>query len=155
VPAADQRSVVTAIAKEKERRSGSLSKDEKVAEKPATKAGAEIYVKGVMILDFSPKSDARKAGMVKGDVIIEYNGVMDLTEGKIPALAVRAKRGKVRPLVVFVRDGYEYTVRLSSGSLGASLMDTTVRGPFKRPEPSPNRGPRDEKDKKSKPMDWS
>ncbi len=155
VPGPDQRSVVTAIAKEEERRSGSLSKDEKVAEKPATKAAAETYVKGVMILDFSPKSDARKAGMVKGDVIIEYNGVRDLTEGKIPALAVRAKRGKVRPLVVFVRDGYEYTVRLSSGSLGASLMDTTVRGPFKRPEPSPNRGPRDEKDKKSRPMDWS
>ncbi len=155
VPGADQRSVVTAVAKEKERRSGSVSPDQKVAEKPATKAAVETYVKGVMILDFSRKSDARKAGMVKGDVIIEYNGIRDLTEGKIPALAARAKRGKIRPLVVFVRDGYEYTVRLWSGSLGVALMDTIIQGPFKRPEPSPNRRPQDEKDKKTKPMDWS
>ena len=70
VPGADQRSVITAVAKEKERRSGSLSQEEKAAEKPATKAAVETYVKGVMILDFSPKSDARKAGMVKGDVIM-------------------------------------------------------------------------------------
>ncbi|MGO9567509.1 MAG: SUMF1/EgtB/PvdO family nonheme iron enzyme [Desulfomonilaceae bacterium] len=155
VPGPDQRSVVTAIAKEKERRSGSLPGDEKVAEKPATKAAAETYVKGVMILDFSPKSDARKAGMVKGDVIIEYDGVGNLTEGKLLALAAKAKRGKIRPLVVFVRGGYEYTIRLAPGSPGISLMDTTIRGPFKRPESSPDRGPRDERDKKSKPMDWT
>ena len=155
VPGADQRSVVTAVAKEKERRSASLSPDQKVAEKPATKAAAETYVKGVMILDFSPKSDARKAGMVKGDVIIEYDGVGSLTEGKLLALTAKAKREKIKPLVVFVRDGYEYAIRLSPGSPGISLMDTTIRGPFKRPESSPDSGPRDEKDKKSKPMDWT
>lgn len=156
VPGPDQRSVVTAIAKEKERRSAASSpQHEKAVEKPATKAIAEIYVKGVMILDFSPKSDARKAGMAKGDVIIEYDGVRNLTEGKLLALTARAKRGKKRPLAVFVRDGNEYTVRLAPGSLGISLMDTTVRGQLKRPESSPDRGPRENIDKKSKPKDWT
>ena len=130
-------------------------RDEKAVEKPATKATAETYVKGVMILDFSPKSDARRAGMAKGDVIIEYDGVRNLTEGKLLALTARSKRGKVRPIVVLVRDGYEYTIRLAPGSLGISLMDTTVRGPFKRPESNPDRGPQDNNDKKSKPKDWT
>jgi formylglycine-generating enzyme required for sulfatase activity len=155
VPGTDQRSVIKAIAKEKERRSAALPGDEKIADKTSPKAAAGTYVKGVMILGFSPKSDARKAGMVKGDVIIEYDGVKDLTESRLLALTARTKRGKIRPLVVFVRDGYEYTIRLLPGSMGISLMDTTVRGPFKRPEPSHDHRPQHEKDKKSKPMNWT
>ena len=153
VPGADQRSVTTAVAKEKERRSGVVSRDEKAAEKPTPKDVPETVVKGVMILTFFPKSEARKAGMAEGDVIIEYNGVRDLTEGKLATLTARAKKAKMRPLVVFVRNGYEYTIRLSPGVLGISLMDTTVRVPVKRPESTP--GPQDEKDPKTKPMDWT
>ncbi|MGB6064556.1 MAG: SUMF1/EgtB/PvdO family nonheme iron enzyme [Desulfomonilaceae bacterium] len=155
VPGPDQREVVAAVAKENERRSAALPREDNAADKTTSQAAPEMIVNGVMILDFSPRSGARKAGMARGDVIIEYDGVGNLTEEKFLALTARARRGKIRPLVVFVRDGYEYTIRLAPGSPGISVMDKTVRGPFKRPEPRPHRGPHDQKEKKSKPMNWT
>ncbi len=54
--------------------------------------------------------------------------------------------------MVFVRDGYEYSVRVKPGFLGVSVMDTVIRGAFIRPVPRQERVPEDDKDKKTKPM---
>jgi len=154
VPGPDQRAVASAVAKEKERQSKVASADRATGSKTLPIQVAEP-VSGVVVLGFTPKSDAKKAGMVRGDVIIEYNGVRDLTAEKFLALAAKTRQDKTNPVVVFVRDGYEYSLRLPSGAIGISVMDTTVKGPFKRPEPGPDRAPAGEKDQKTKPQDWT
>ncbi|MBI5249215.1 MAG: SUMF1/EgtB/PvdO family nonheme iron enzyme, partial [Desulfomonile tiedjei] len=151
IPDSDQRVVATAVAKEKDRSQPTVAR----VPQPAEKAAANPTVKGLMVLSFSPKSDARKVGMIKGDVIIEYDGARDLTADKFLAMTAVSRRDKTRPLVVFVRDGYEYSVRLNPGFMGVSVMDTVVSGPFKRPEPQQERIPEDDKDKKSKHLDWT
>jgi formylglycine-generating enzyme required for sulfatase activity len=152
VPSADQRYVAEAVAKEKERRKRMGADDStrtaKVREAPAPKP-----VRGVLILDFTPKSDARRAGMHQGDVIIEYAGVRELTSEQLLALTARTKRDRSHSTAVFVRDGYEYSVRVPPGSLGISVTDTVVNGPFKKVEPR-HEGPSDDsKDKKA--LDWT
>jgi len=112
-------------------------------------------VKGVQVLSLTPRSDARRVGISQGDVIIEYDGVRDLTTEKFIALTARTKRAKAKPLVIFVRDGREYSARVSPGFIGVSVMDTNLRGPFKRPEIRPEPEPGDDKDKKLKPLNWT
>jgi len=154
VPGPDQRAVASAVAKEKDRQSKVASVSQGTSSKTLSIPIA-VPVSGIVILDLTPKSDAKKAGMVRGDVIIEYDGARDLTTEKFLALTARTKKDKTHPIVVFVRDGYEYSLRLPSGSLGISVMDTTVKGPFKRPEPRQDRTPPGDKDQKSQPKDWT
>jgi formylglycine-generating enzyme required for sulfatase activity len=156
VPGPDQRVVEQAISKEEGRRikTASSKPSEAAASKTDVKVLEEQPIKGLLIVDFSPKSDARKAGLQKGDVIIEYDGYRDLTADAFIALTALTKRQKkARPHIVFVRDGSEYAVRVSSGMLGISVMDTTIRGSFKKPAPAPE--PTHEPDKKSKNLDWT
>lgn len=152
VPGADQRFVAGAVSKEKERQAKTKAVEPSLPAKPH-EAPAATPVRGIMILDFSPKSDARKAGMIQGDVIIEYAGVRDLTGEQFLGLTARTKREKTNPVAVFVRDGHEHSVRVAPGSLGISVTDTVVTGPFKRPEPRQERPPDDHKEKK--PLDWT
>jgi len=154
VPGQDQRTVASAIAKEKERQSKAGPIDRITGSRTLPVLIPEP-VRGIVVLDFTPKSDAKRAGMVRGDVIIEYNGVRDLTAEKFLALTARTKHDKTRPVVVFVRDGFEYSLRLPSGSIGIAVMDTTVKGPFKRPEPSQDQAPAGDKDEKSRPKNWT
>jgi hypothetical protein len=44
---------------------------------------------------------------------------------------------------------------VSPGFIGVSIMDTVVRGPFKRQEPRQQKAPEDDKDKNTKPLDWT
>ncbi len=81
-------------------------------------------VRGVTIVDFRPESSAEKAGMKKGDVIIDCNGVGNLTIDRLQSLAALPKPEGVR--IRAVRDGIEYTVTLPEGSLGISATDTTA-----------------------------
>ncbi|HMK34694.1 MAG TPA: SUMF1/EgtB/PvdO family nonheme iron enzyme [Desulfomonilaceae bacterium] len=157
VPGSDQRHVALAVSREKERGGRTAPKKPEVSSaKTDTKDIEELSVKGLMVIDFSPRSDARKAGLQKGDVIIEYNGYRDLTADEFIALTgVTKRQKKVRPLLVFIRDGYEYGVKLPPGLLGISVMDTTIRGPFKRPEPVKETPVDTEKDKKAKHPDWT
>jgi len=152
VPGADQRYVAEAVAKEKDRqaRTGAAesSRTAKLREKRTPQP-----VRGVLIVDFFPKSDARRAGMVLGDVIIEYGGVRDLTSEDLLALTARTKREKSHAVAVFVRDGVEHSVRVPPGSLGISVTDTVITGPFKRIEPRHESPSDDSKDKK--PLDWT
>jgi CAAX protease family protein len=94
-------------------------------------------VKGVSLIGLSPESRAEKAGMQKGDVIIEYDGEGNLTTEKLAALIVTTTLKGPQPRVVFVRDGREHSLEVAPGSLGISAMDTTIPDSFGKPQNSP------------------
>ncbi len=152
VPGPDQRAVAEAVAKEK------AIKRKTVAAKPVHAAKSTVpagpLVPGVKILSFTPKSDGEKAGLRKGDVIIKYHGAEDLTTEKLLALTLETRKKRIKPYLVFVRDGYEYEVRVARGFLGIAVIDTTLRGPFKREAPRRRPKPRDDR-KSTKPLDWT
>jgi uncharacterized RDD family membrane protein YckC len=83
-------------------------------------------VAGVSILSVNPDSIAEKAGMQKGDVIIEYDSERDLTMERLAD--IMAKRGgePAQVSVVFVRDRLQYSRKLPAGPLGVSAVNTTV-----------------------------
>ncbi len=150
VPGSDQRYVTTMEAKEKERIA--RQSPAAVETKPKVEELEEPVLKGLLVLDFSPKSDARKAGMRRGDIIIEYNGVRDLTAERLIALSASAKKEKTKPHVVFVREGYEYSLKVSPGFLGVSISETTVKMPQRRQDPTREAPP---SEKGSKSQDWT
>ena len=151
VPGPDQRAVAVTVAKQKERLPAADRVQESKIQPRELKAG--ITVKGVLVISLTPKSDARRAGIRQGDAIIEYDGVRDLTTEKFIALTAQTRKSKSKRLVIFVRDGYEHSATVSSGFVGVSLMDTNLRGPFKKPGATPETGP--DKDKKSKGLNWT
>jgi hypothetical protein len=156
VPGPDQRDVAQAVAKEQERRkkAAQATKSTKTPKKPAIVVRPAIT--GVKIFDFSPRSDGRKADMEVGDVIIEYDGVRELSAQKFFALCGRSKKERTRPVVVFIRDGYEHSVRTAPGFLGISVINTRIRGPFKKPKtPRRRRRRDDDRDRGSKRLDWT
>lgn len=152
VPGSEQRAVIEAAAKENDRR---LKSEPPAVSSPNIGLAEALALKGVLILDLTPKSDAKKAGLVKGDIIIEYNGTRGLSSEGLLALTARTKKDRIKPIMVFVRDGFEYAVRVDPGFLGVAVMDTTVRGPFKKQEPGTDQAPKEEKGKKLKPEQWT
>ncbi len=146
VPGPDQRYVAGLEAKQREREARSAPELSSAAAKVEEE---EPLVKGLLVFDFSPKSDAAKAGMRRGDVIIEYSGVKDLTADKFLALTAASRKEKGKPSLVFVRDGYQHSIKVSSGFLGISTLETTV----KAPRVSPAKPSHDGKD--SKGIDWT
>ena len=151
VPSPDQREVAQAVAKEKER-SLKRSSAKGTFETDQTET---LVTRGVLIMEFTPKSDARKAGMAKGDVIVEYDGVTDLDSDKLIALTARTKRERRRPVLKFVRDGYEYSLQVPPGSLGVSITDTVLRGSFKRNDHDQEHSPQNDHDNKKKKRQWT
>jgi hypothetical protein len=85
-------------------------------------------LKGVSILGFNPESRAEKAGMVKGDVIVEYSGIADLTVQKLATLTTTLRSEGIPTALIFMRNGQEHSLTLPYGALGISAMDTTVQG---------------------------
>lgn len=152
-PGPDQREVAQAVARHLER----TGKREFRRESKSTQQveiPAEPPIQGVRILQVTPKSDARDAGMQVNDVIIEYDGTRNLTSDLFLALTKRTKEERTRPMVVFVRDGFEYSVRTAPGFLGVTVMNTRVRGPFKKPrekKPEQRRQRRDSDES----LDWT
>ncbi|MGC8658391.1 MAG: SUMF1/EgtB/PvdO family nonheme iron enzyme, partial [Desulfomonilaceae bacterium] len=128
VPNPEQREVAQALAREKER---SLKNSDRDAGSKADKSES-VETSGVLIMEFTPKSDAKKFGVLKGDVIIEYDGVTNLDCDKLIALTARTKKERRRPIIKLVRDGSIYSVQVPAGSLGISITDTVIRGPFKQ-----------------------
>jgi hypothetical protein len=96
---------------------------------PKAQSDGHLSVRGASILAFSPESSARKAGMHKGDVIIEYASERDITIEKLSAVTAKKapEAGQVR--VVFVRDGQQHSRMLPSGPLGISVINTTINVP--------------------------
>ena len=148
----EYRAVAEAIAKAKEQHL------KVAAAKPVDASRSSVpdgpLVSGVKILSFTPKSDGEKAGLQKGDVIIEYHGAGGLTTEKFLALTLETRKKRVKPVLVFVRDGFEYAVRVNRGFLGIAVMDTTLRGPFKKAAPRRDTVPKDKK-KRTKPLEWT
>lgn len=143
VPNPDQREVAKAIAKEKER----LARLKQRSPTSTKSSSEEVLTNGVLIMDFTPKSDARKIGLLKGDVIVEYDGITDLNSDRFLAATAKTRKERRRTLVRFVRDGYEYSVNATPGFLGISIVDTILRGPFKRPDRDDNDSPSHDNDK--------
>jgi formylglycine-generating enzyme required for sulfatase activity len=158
VPGPDQRAARAAVSKEMSRTRNAAPPANSSSSSAGTdaKAPEEHPVRGLLIIDFTPKSDARRAGLQRGDVIVEYHGHRDLTADEFISLTALTKRQKkVRPTLVFVREGREYAVRVSSGILGISVMDTTIQGGFKKTAPTPEKNPGNDKERKSKHLDWT
>jgi hypothetical protein len=89
---------------------------------------SKLLLTGVSILGFSTESSAKAAGMEKGDLIIECDGVGNLTTEKLTALTATTKPAGSETRVVFLRDGKEHSVTLPPGPLGISAMDATIQG---------------------------
>lgn len=156
VPGPDQREVAMAVAKEKELQTKAPLPDDRTRPKAGTDPAPERQsVRGVVIVDFRPRSSGQRAGMRKGDIIIEYHGATDLTVERFRNLTVQTKREKARPIVVLVRDGVEHTVQVPGGSLGITILDTNVSGSFQRPAPRPEPSPDDDKKKGTKHKNWT
>lgn len=83
--------------------------------------------KGVLILGLRPESSSEKAGLRTGDVIIQYDGVGDLTREKLAGLTAATRPQDSQVPVVFVREGQKRTLPLSPGSLEIQSMDTTTQ----------------------------
>jgi hypothetical protein len=94
------------------------------------KSHDHTYLQGVSIQEFLAESRAEKAGLSKGDVIIEFNGVGDLTADKLGKLTAATKPDQSGVPVVFVRDGQEHSLIVPPGLLGIILKDTTIQGSF-------------------------
>ncbi len=153
MPGPDQRTVALAVAKQKERRPTTSRVQESKIQPQEPKT--DVTIKGVLVISLTPKSDARRAGITQGDIIVEYDGVRDLTTEKFIALTAKTRKSKTKHLVVFVRDGYEHSVRVSPGFVGVSVMDTNLRGPLKQPGIRPETEPKDDKEKRSKGLNWT
>lgn len=87
----------------------------------------EALVRGISILGFKPESTAKKAGMQKGDVIVEYAGTRDLTIEKLLAFIAKTRTEMAERRLVFVRGGHEHTLTVPAGSLGISAADLTIQ----------------------------
>jgi hypothetical protein len=154
VPNPEQREVAATVAKEQERqkRSASGVKENRPVSPPRTTD--DVPIRGVEVLNFSPKSIAKKAGLTVGDVIIEYNGSREITRERLIAQSALTKHQKVRVPVIFVRHGYEYSVRILPGPLGISAVDTSIRGPFKKYDERLQNESVDDNNSKSKAPNW-
>jgi hypothetical protein len=108
--------------------SKTMSGPDNFSDKPRTKSQDQdrSLAQGVQILGFAATSSAKEAGMQKGDVIIEYDGERNLTTDALSLLTGRAKAERIRVNVTFMRGDQLDVVRLPSGSLGISAMDTTI-----------------------------
>jgi len=151
VPGTDQRAVAEAIAKEKDREARAVQRGGAAT----SAARKEVSVTGLAVVDIAPRSEASKTGLAKGDVIIAYHGVRDLNTDRLSELAVATKREKAHPVLVFIRDGEEYTVRVGPGLGGLTVAETVVKGPFKKHEPGHEKTPSRDRNKKTKPDQWT
>ena len=152
-PGADQRAVAEAVAKEKDRKALAVQKEH--ASSSLSPQKKEAPVRGLVVVDVAPRSEAAKTGLAKGDVIVEYHGVRELTTDVLRELAAVTKREKVRPVMVFIREGEEYTVRVGPGLGGLTVSETVIQGPFKKHEPEREKGSSPDRNKKAKPEQWT
>ena len=72
--------------------------------------------KGVLVSDVTPDSPAKKAGMNKGDVILEYDGKQVEEKGQLTKMVGRTAIGKKVKLVV-LRDKEQKTLWVTIGEL--------------------------------------
>lgn len=95
---------------------------------PDEQSEDHLLAKGVLIRGFRPGSTAQAAGMKKGDVIVKYGGIGNLTTESLAAFTATTNREKTSTRVAFLRDCQEHSVELPPGPLGISAMDTSMQG---------------------------
>lgn len=99
---------------------------ENIQSEPKPQSHDQLSVRGVSILGFKPNSRAREAGLINGDVIIEYDGAGNLTTDTLADLTAKKGQQGTPARVVFLRGGQEHSIVVSPGSLGISVLDTSV-----------------------------
>ena len=86
--------------------------------KPALFAGAQ----GVLVLAIAPGSQAEKKGLLRGDIVVAYNGQrMNSTEQLISTIQANAAKPQVE--LQFIRAEIVQVVVLQGGKIGIGLTD--------------------------------
>lgn len=102
---------------------------------PELKDSGGESVEGVLVVGFRSNSCVREAGMEKGDVIVEYDGVRNLTTKVLTDLIATKVQADRLPGLAFVRDGKEHSIVVPQGPLGIHVQDTPGRSSFAQREP--------------------
>ncbi len=127
----DQRSDQSSLKGRTAQRSRSIENEsiatENLQSLPGTQSGDIFSIRGASILEFTPESHAEKAGMRKGDVIIQYGSERDITIQKLSAMTAKKEADGAQVRVVFVRDDQQRSLVLPAGPLGVSLTNATVK----------------------------
>jgi len=84
--------------------------------------------KGVLVSDVTPDSPAKKAGMNKGDVILEYDGKQVEEKGQLTKMVGRTPIGKKVKLVV-LRDKEQKTLWVTIGELSEKQVTAAAAKP--------------------------
>jgi serine protease Do len=84
--------------------------------------------KGVLVSDVTPDSPAKKAGVNKGDVILEYDGKQVEEKGQLTKMVGRTAIGKKVKLVV-LRDKEQKTLWVTIGELSEKQVTAAAPKP--------------------------
>jgi serine protease Do len=84
--------------------------------------------KGVLVSDVTPDSPAKKAGVNKGDVILEYDGKQVEDKGQLTKMVGRTTIGKKVKLVV-LRDKEQKTLWVTIGELSEKQVTAAAPKP--------------------------
>jgi serine protease Do len=84
--------------------------------------------KGVLVSDVTPDSPAKKAGVNKGDVILEYDGKQVEEKGQLTKMVGRTAIGKKVKLVV-LRDKEQKTLWVTIGELSEKQVAAAATKP--------------------------
>jgi serine protease Do len=111
-----------------------------VSRDPLTKETAKALglpnTNGAVISSVSPDGAAAKAGLMRGDVIVEYNGHPVNDSDALVALVVATKPGTTVPVTIF-RDNQRKSLNITPEELDLEAEASRRRGtgPDARPEP--------------------
>jgi serine protease Do len=84
--------------------------------------------KGVLVSDVTPDSPAKKAGVIKGDVILEYDGKQVEDKGQLTKMVGRTPVGKKVKIVV-LRDKEQKTLWATIGELSEQQVAAAAPKP--------------------------
>jgi serine protease Do len=116
VPSNTAKSVVAQLVKFGETRRGWLGvKIQMVTPDIAESMGMDKS-RGALIADVTPGSPSEKAGLVAGDVIVQFDGRAIVDSKELPRVVAETEVGKEVPVKV-IRDGKEQDVKVTLGRL--------------------------------------
>ena len=93
--------------------------------------------KGALISEIMSSSPAEKAGLKKGDIIVEFNGKRIKKTKELPAIVAMTPVGSKVNITVF-RDGKSLKFPLIVGKMPAESIRASTPSPYPSPSPSPS-----------------